>query len=116
MKKVFHLENCTTCQRILKEVKWPADIEFQNIKAKGISSTELTQMLTMVDSAEDLFSKRARKYRGLGLHEKNLSDKDIQNYLLEEYTFLKRPVIVYDNFISIGNSKKVVERLVENFK
>ena len=41
MKKVFHLKSCSTCQKIIKQVKWPADITFQNIKEENISSKEL---------------------------------------------------------------------------
>jgi len=30
---------------------------------------------------------------------------------LEEYTFLKRPVFIYNNEIFIGNAKKTIESL-----
>jgi arsenate reductase len=33
--------------------------------------------------------------------------------ILDEYTFLKRPVIIIDQEIFIGNSKKSVEALKE---
>ena len=49
------------------------------------------------------------KYRGLGLHEMNLTEEDYKKQILEEYTFLKRPVLVTETEIFIGNSKKVVE-------
>jgi arsenate reductase len=45
----------------------------------------------------------------MGLHEMNLTEADHRKYILEEYTFLKRPVFIVDNEIFIGNSKKVVE-------
>ena len=65
-------------------------------------------MYQMAGSYEDLFSKRARLYREKGLHEKQLSETDYKNLILEHYTFLKRPVILVDDKIFIGNSKKVV--------
>jgi len=37
-----------------------------------------------------------------------LNEKDYRKYILLEYTFLKRPVIIVDNEIFIGNSKKTV--------
>jgi len=36
-------------------------------------------------------------------------------YMLEEYTFLKRPFIINGERVFIGNAKKVVEAAVESF-
>lgn len=49
------------------------------------------------------------KYRSLGLNEKELTEEEYKNLILEEYTFLKRPVIVVDDAVFVGNSKKTVE-------
>jgi arsenate reductase len=51
------------------------------------------------------------KYKELGLKNKQLTEKDYRNYILEEYTFLKRPVAIIDDKILIGNEKKTVEEL-----
>ena len=45
----------------------------------------------------------------MGLKEQNLTEKDFKHYILEHYTFLSRPVIVFNNQIFIGNSPKTVE-------
>ena len=42
-----------------------------------------------------------------------LSETDYKQYILDEYTFLKRPVFILNNEIFIGNSKKVVQALKE---
>ncbi|MEL7064780.1 MAG: ArsC/Spx/MgsR family protein, partial [Bacteroidota bacterium] len=57
---------------------------------------------------EALFSRRAMKYRALGLHEQELSEEDYRQHILDEYTFLKRPVIIVGDQIFVGNTKKVV--------
>lgn len=110
MKKVFHLGNCSTCQRIISELN-PEKFGFQmrEIKTEAITAEELDQMKLLSGSYEALFSKRAMKYRSLGLNEMNLNESDFRKYILEEYTFLKRPVIISDDVIFIGSSKKVVE-------
>jgi len=56
-----------------------------------------------------LFSKRARKYKELGLKNRKLSDSEIRQLILSEYTFLKRPVLLFNGQIFIGNSPKVVK-------
>jgi arsenate reductase len=42
----------------------------------------------------------------LGLHEMQLTENDYRNYLLQEYTFLKRPFMINEEQVFIGNSKK----------
>lgn len=68
-------------------------------------------MKKLVGSYEALFSRRALKYKQLGLKDKLLTEEDYRNFILEEYTFLKRPVTILNNRIFIGNDKKTVEAL-----
>lgn len=106
--KVYHLSTCDTCQRIIKELQPLAGAELQDIKTEAITEKQLEEMKGLAGSYEALFSKRARIYRQRGLHEKQLSETDYKNLILEQYTFLKRPVILVNNQIFIGNSKKTV--------
>ena len=108
MKKIYHLGNCTTCQRIIKELELGPAFVFQNIKEEAITPDQLDEMKALAGSYEALFSRRAMKYRGMGLHEMKLEEADYRRYILEEYTFLKRPVILVDGQIFIGNTAKVV--------
>jgi len=109
MKKIYHLSTCDTCKRIINELNLPSDFEFQDIKTDAITKTQIEDMKKLTDSYESLFSKRARLYKELNLKEKSLSEDDYKSYILEHYTFLKRPVIIIDDSIFIGNSKKTVE-------
>jgi arsenate reductase len=108
MKKIYHLANCTTCQRILKELKPGKEYLLQDIKTEPITAGQLDEMAKMAGSYESLFSRVALKYRAMGLNEMALSEKDYRKYILQEYTFLKRPVIIIDKQIFIGNSPKNV--------
>lgn len=108
MKHIFYLSTCDTCKRILAQ--WNTDgCTLQDIKTEPMTAAQVDQMIALAGSAEDLFSKRARKYKELGLKDKNLSEADIRQLIIDEYTFLKRPVLVLDDQIFIGNSKKVVD-------
>ena len=95
--------------RIIDELDLPEDFVLQDIKNEAISVAQIEEMRALTDSYESLFSKRARLYKELDLKNKSLSEIDYKNYILEHYTFLKRPVILYMNQIFIGNSKKTVE-------
>lgn len=112
MNKVYYLSSCSTCKRIIKDLKLEEhDFQFQDIKSEPIEGPQLDIIFQQSGSYEALFNKRARKYRALGLHEKDLSEEDFRDLILEEYTFLKRPVIqIGDNFY-IGNAKSVLEEV-----
>jgi len=111
MKKIYHLATCSTNKRILKEIAPLDGFEMQEIKSNPITEEQIEQMHKLSESYEALFSKRAMKYKELGLKDKNLSETDIREYILSDYTFLKRPVAIIDDEIFIGNSKKNVEAL-----
>ena len=108
MKKIYYLSACDTCKRILNELKPLNDIEIQDIKSEPITVEQLKEMRNLAGSYEALFSKRARLYNERKLKDQRLEEKDYEALLLEHYTFLKRPVILVNNQIFIGNSKKVV--------
>ena len=88
MKKIFHLSSCDTNRRILKELEIGDDVELQDIKVQNIDANTLDWLKEKAGSYEALFSKKAMKYRGLGLHEMQLTENDYRKYLLQEYTFL----------------------------
>lgn len=114
MKKFFYLSTCDTCKKIMKELDL-SDFELQDIKSNPLTESQLNELKELTCNFDSLFSRRAQLYKKLGLKDKNLADEDLKNYLLEHYTFLKRPVLVYNSEIFIGNSKKNIELLKEKF-
>ncbi|MEO6903599.1 MAG: ArsC/Spx/MgsR family protein [Bacteroidia bacterium] len=115
MRKIYYLKTCSTCTRIIEELGLKnKKLEFQDIKTDKITPAQLLEMKKMAGNYESLFSKVAMKYRSLGLNEKKLTEDDFKNYILEEYTFLKRPVIIIDNKIFIGNAKSTIAAVKNN--
>ncbi len=117
MKKVYHLGNCTTCQAILSETGLEKKgFVLQDIKFEKITPAQLDEMKELAGSYEALFSRRALKYKALGLKDQSLKEKDYRKYILEEYTFLKRPVVITGKEIFIGSEKKTVGALKEKIE
>ena len=58
--------------------------------------TPETLRLKWSGSYEVLFSKRAQLTKKRKLNERQLSEESYKSLLLEHYTFLKRPVLIYD--------------------
>lgn len=112
MKKMYCLSTCSTCQAIIKESKVDKKgFELQDIKTQKITPAQLDEMKQLSGTYESLFSRRAIKYRELGLKDKKLEEKDYRRLILEEYTFLKRPVTIVNSNIFVGSEKKSVEAL-----
>jgi len=109
MKKIYHLSTCGTCKKILKEIDVPSSFILQDIKEEEITEEQIDEMREMAGSYEALFSKRARLYKEKDLKNEDLSEDRYKNLILEHYTFLKRPFIINNDEIFVGNAKKNVE-------
>jgi len=115
MKKIYYLKTCDTCRRILKQI--PLDeFELQEIKTQPITVKQLEEMHRFANSYEALFSRRSKKYAAMDLKNQTLNEQDYKHLILDEYTFLKRPVIIVNDVIFIGNAKKTVEALLVSIK
>jgi arsenate reductase len=113
VKVVYHLGTCSTCKRIIDSITWPADISFIDIKKQAITAEALELLKAEYGTYEAVFSKKAKRYSEV---KASIScDEDYKSLILSDYTFLKRPAIIYSGFFSVGNDRSSVERLQENF-
>ena len=113
MKKIYHLSTCKTNQRIIKELGGLEGFDFQDIKEKNIEPKTLDMVAKKIGSYEDVFSRRAMKFRSMGLADKKLTEKDYRQLILDEYTFLKRPVIIVDDQVFAGSTKAAVKGVAD---
>jgi len=92
----------------MKALNLSNDFIKQDIKKQPLTESDLEVLYQLSGSYESLVNKRARIYNEQGLKDKNLQENDFKNLLLEHYTFLKRPVLINENQLFVGNSKNVV--------
>jgi len=117
MKKVYYLKTCDTSRRIIKELdELLNDFEFQEIKEQPLEVSQLEEMRERSGSYEKIFSKRAKKYKEMGLKDMSLTEEDFTYYLLQHYTFLKRPVIIIGDHLFAGSNKKDLNKLRQILK
>lgn len=115
MKKIYYLSSCSTCARIIDQLGLKnKKFQFQDIKTEKISKEQVEEMKTLAGSYEALFSRVALKYKSL--EPKPSTEAEYKKLILEEYTFLKRPVILVGGKIFVGNAKKIVESAAEMLK
>jgi len=108
MKKIYYLKTCDTCTRILKEMDTTGYV-LQEIKTAPITVKQLDELYASTKSYEVLFSRRAKKYKQMDLKNQELTEIDYRQLILDEYTFLKRPVIINGVEVYVGNTKKRVD-------
>ncbi|HEX2205457.1 MAG TPA: ArsC/Spx/MgsR family protein [Longimicrobium sp.] len=111
---VYWLPHCTTCQKALQYLrdKGVTVQSLRDLKAQPLEPAEVEDLARKVGGVDKLFSKRAMKYRQMGLHERELPEEEMVRLMSEEYTFVTRPVIVRGDHATAGFSAKRVDALV----
>ena len=116
MRKIYFLSTCTDSRRVIKELGGMGDFEKQEIKTEPITSDQLKVMRDLAGSYDALFSRKAVLYRSMNLRDKQLSENEIRDLILGEYTFLRRPVIIIGNKILIGHQEETVNEAAKLMK
>jgi arsenate reductase (glutaredoxin) len=111
---LYWLPHCSTCQKAeaaLQDLGVTIERTI-DLKATPITANDLRTLVTGIGGEEALFSKRAMKYRSMGLHEQVLTPEQLFEHMLTEYTFIKRPVLLTtDNQVIAGFSQKTYNTL-----
>lgn len=112
MRHLFYLSTCNTCRNFLRALApLPGDLVLQDLKHQALQEKQLEQLRKLSGSYEALFNRRSRKYAEFGLKERMLNESDYRKLLLQEYTFLKRPLVVWDEQLYIGASAAILKQL-----
>jgi arsenate reductase len=92
----YWLPGCSTCQKAKGFIERHGirDFELRDIKENPLSRGEVESLAKMLGGADELFSRRAVKYREMKLNEREVSTAEMLDLMSEEYTFLKRPILV----------------------
>ncbi len=80
----------------------------RELKSAPLTGAELDALKKPAGSYEALFSRKSQQIKKLGLDVSKFGEKEFRRYILEHYSFLKRPVIVIDGQVFIGNAKATV--------
>ena len=113
MLEVIGIKNCNTIKNTLQ---WLEDngveYEFRDVKKDPLSPNELADMVGKI-GLDSLLNRKGRKWKDLGLADKNLSDNDLFEVLLEHQTMIKRPVLVRDGAIIVGFDESALSEFLE---
>ncbi len=92
----YWMSGCSTCKKAKNYIERHdiLDYELRDIKENPLSRSEIEDLAKLLGGVNELFSRRAVKYREMNLKEKNLSEDEMLDLMTEEYTFLQRPILV----------------------
>ena len=92
----YWLPNCSTCQKAKSYIERHGirDYTLRDIEDEPLSREEVENLAKMLGGADELFSRRAVKYREMKLGEREVSKAEMLDLMTDEYTFLKRPILV----------------------
>lgn len=107
---LYILSTCSTCQRLLKQVKH-LSLQVRDIKVAPLQEHELRQLAALAGGYAQLFSRRAQKYRALGLHLRALDEEEMRAHMLREYTFIKRPLLAWTEGLLAGSAARIAQHL-----
>ncbi len=118
MNTFYWLPNCSTCVKAKKflDANSIEINELRDIKADKLSRPEVEKLVELFGGAENLFSRRAIKYRELGLNKREVSTDEMLDLMTDEYTFIKRPVLVINGTAIAGFSEKAWNAVVPTAK
>lgn len=110
MQKIYFygLPHCTTCQKALRRLDYhgAANVTKRNIKDEPLNRAEIENLAKKIGGAENLFSRRSVKYREMNLKDVNLTEDEMFDLMADEYTFLKRPILVVGDTAIAGFFEK----------
>ncbi len=106
MHLFYYLGSCDTCKRIMKTLALTDDIKQIDVKKNPLTAEQLEILYKFSGSYEALLNKRAQKLKEID--KSSLDEAKIKALLLSHYTFLKRPVLLYQDKLYIGNAKSTI--------
>lgn len=116
MVTVYHLSTCSTCKRILAGLPKREDYLFRDIKTDPLQAAEIDKLARLTGGYLALLSKRSQQFKVMNLVPSSVDETKARELLLAHYTFLQRPVVVHNSFVSVGNAPATVAALYQHLK
>ena len=109
MKNTFlYLSTCSTCVRIIKSLGIEDADFLQNLKEQMATPEQLALLYANTNCYEQLINKRGRVYAQMKREGTMFSEVVYKALLEKEYSCLKRPILIWNNSVFLGNSKATI--------
>ena len=90
----------------MKALNLPSEVTLVDIKKEPLDAPLLDLLYAKKQSYKALLNTRAQKLKGVD--KQQLTEANIKALLLEHYSYLKRPVLVFNDQLFVGNAPATV--------
>lgn len=112
MKNTFlYLSSCSTCLRIIKDLGLENSPLLQDVKHSPATTEQLDFLYKTTHSYEALINKRGRVFAQLKREGVLFTEDVYKNLLIKEYSCLKRPILILNKVVYLGNAKATVAKM-----
>lgn len=111
MIKIYFSPSCSSCRKVKawfdKEAIPYKEI---NILKEKLSADELKEMLLKsLDGTDEIISTRSKIFKEQNIDVESMSINELVNFILDNPSILKRPIIVNDHMIQVGYNSDEIE-------
>lgn len=111
MIKIYSSPSCSSCRKVKAWfTKEKIPFEEIDILKHEITEDELKEMLNKsLDGTDDIISKRSKVFKDMNIDIDSLSIHELCQFIKENPSVLKRPIIVDDKLIQVGYNSDEIE-------
>lgn len=114
---MLHLVGIKNCNKIRDTKTWLDDKDipytFIDVKKEPLTRDELQELSDKV-GLDVLVNKKGMMWRKLGLAEKDLTQDELFDVLLEHQNMIKRPVLIKDEAVLVGYDEDSFEAFLKD--
>ncbi|MDO4465907.1 MAG: Spx/MgsR family RNA polymerase-binding regulatory protein [Bacillota bacterium] len=105
---------CTTCIKAYKAIQeMGLEVQYRNIQTENPTKEEIQEWIAQGVELKNLFNTSGKLYRELNVKEKRKtsSDEELIDLLSQNGMLVKRPIVIGNNKIIVGNKISEYESL-----
>jgi Spx/MgsR family transcriptional regulator len=113
--EIYLYSSCTSCRKA-EQVLQASGRHYlrRDFFKERFTVTELRALLERAElSVNEALSTRSRAYTALKLAERNLSDDDLLEFMVEEPTLLRRPLVLGHGATVVGFNAGGIQALID---
>jgi Spx/MgsR family transcriptional regulator len=108
--------SCTSCRKT-DDVLKSSGVDYERREYFKVKFTK-DELRGLLDSeglkVSDVISTRSTPYKERGLADKDLSDDEILDLMIEDPRLLRRPMVISRDQVVIGHNEKKLRELIDN--
>ena len=118
MIRIYTSPSCSSCRKVKKWFK-EQEIPYveKNIFAASLSENELKEILVKSENGtEDIISQRSKVVKESGVDLDNMTVKELIDFIRNNPSVLKRPIMVDDSKIQVGYNPEEITVFIPQAK